>query len=195
MLIFFQTLLILSVFWRTGFSRSTAHSLVVPWRHFPADPHFRAAWLQHVQQLFKSLTKGAEYLLCLETVKNPKTLPCLHSFCLECLDELANVARTKLQTTINCLPFARLPFQFPTQIPSPIGLHCFISTNWQCSRSWKRHLSGSEMQHWWLSRTTQKHVTVLFARVQLFKARLSQSWIRGNFIVIYLPLKKDFSQD
>ena len=110
-MIFFQTLLILSVFWRTGFSRSTAHSLAVTWRHFPADPHFRAAWLQHVQQLFKSLTKGTEYLLCLETVKNPKTLPCLHSFCLECLDELANVARKQLQTTINCLPFARLPFQ------------------------------------------------------------------------------------
>ena len=73
--------------------------------------------------------EGCRIPLCLETVKNPKTLPCLHSFCLECLDELANVARTQLQTTINCLPFARLPFQFPTQIPSPIGLHCFISTN------------------------------------------------------------------
>ena len=186
MLIFFQTLLILSVFWRTGFSRSTAHSLAVPWRHFPADPHFRAAWLQHVQQLFKSLTKGAEYLLCLETVKNPKTLPCLHSFCLECLDELANVARRQLQTTINCLPFVRIPFQFPTQIPSPIGLHCFISTNWWMFSLLKKALFRLRNATL-VTRTTKKHVTVLFARVQLFKARLSQSGIRGiSLLYIYL---------
>ena len=48
------------------------------------------------------LKKEAECPLCLETVKNPKTLPCLHSFCLECLDELANFARRQLQTTIKC---------------------------------------------------------------------------------------------
>ena len=53
-----------------------------------------------VQQLFKRLKKEAECPLCLDTVKNPKTLPCLHSFCLECLDELANFARRRLQTTI-----------------------------------------------------------------------------------------------
>ena len=55
-----------------------------------------------VQQLFKILKKEAECPLCLETVKNPKTLPCLHSFCLECLDELANYARRQLQTSIKC---------------------------------------------------------------------------------------------
>ena len=56
-----------------------------------------------VEQLFKSLKKKAECPLCLETIKNPKTLPCLHSFCLECLDELASFARRQLQTTIKCL--------------------------------------------------------------------------------------------
>ena len=55
-----------------------------------------------VQKLFKSLKKEVECPLCLETVKNPKTLPCLHSFCLECLDELATFARRQLQTTIKC---------------------------------------------------------------------------------------------
>jgi len=30
-----------------------------------------------VQQLFKNLKKEAECPLCLETVKNPKTLPCV----------------------------------------------------------------------------------------------------------------------
>ena len=65
-----------------------------------------------VQQLFKSLKKEAECPLCLETVKNPKTLPCLHSFCLECLDKLANFARRQLQTTINC-PVCQASFSIP----------------------------------------------------------------------------------
>ena len=77
-----------------------------------------------IQQLFKFLKKEAECPLCLETMKNPKTLACLHSFCLECLDELANFARRQPQTTIKCpvcqssLPipetytFANLPSSF-----------------------------------------------------------------------------------
>ena len=63
-----------------------------------------------VQQLFKSLRKEAECPLCLETVKDPKTLPCLHSFCLVCLDKDANYARRQLQTAIKC-PFCQASFQ------------------------------------------------------------------------------------
>ena len=59
-------------------------------------------FIMDVQQLLESLKKEAECPLCLETVRNPKTLPCLHLFCLECLDGLANFARTQLQTTIKC---------------------------------------------------------------------------------------------
>ena len=65
-----------------------------------------------VQQLFKDLKKEAECPLCIETVKNPKTLPCLHSFCLECLDKLANFARRQLKTTIKC-PVCQTSFQIP----------------------------------------------------------------------------------
>ena len=65
-----------------------------------------------VQQLFKNLTKEAECPLCLETVKTPKTLPCLHSFCLVCLDKLAGFARRQLQTTIKC-PVCQTSFQIP----------------------------------------------------------------------------------
>ena len=63
-----------------------------------------------VQQLFKSLRKEAECPLCLETVKDPKTLPCLHSFCLVCLDKHANYARRQLQTAIKC-PVCQASFQ------------------------------------------------------------------------------------
>ena len=67
-----------------------------------------------VQQLFKSLRKKAECPLCLETVKDPKTLPCLHSFCLVCLDKDANYARRQLQTAIKC-PVCQASFQIPEE--------------------------------------------------------------------------------
>ena len=65
-----------------------------------------------VQQLFRNLQKEAECPLCLETVNNPKTLPCLHSFCLECLDKHAGFARRQLQATIKC-PVCQTSFQIP----------------------------------------------------------------------------------
>ena len=65
-----------------------------------------------VQQLFRNLQKEAECPLCLETVNNPKTLPCLHSFCLECLDKHAGFARRQLQATIKC-PVCQTPFEIP----------------------------------------------------------------------------------
>ena len=65
-----------------------------------------------MQQLFRNLQKEAECPLCLETVNNPKTLPCLHSFCLECLDKHANFARRQLQATIKC-PVCQTSFQIP----------------------------------------------------------------------------------
>ncbi len=65
-----------------------------------------------VQQLFSNLRKEAECPLCLETVNEPKTLPCLHSFCLQCLDKHAGYARRQLQTTIKC-PVCLTCFQIP----------------------------------------------------------------------------------
>ena len=40
---------------------------------------------------------------CLETLKDPKTLPCLHSFCLMCLDNLAADAKRRRQHEISCV--------------------------------------------------------------------------------------------
>ena len=65
-----------------------------------------------MQKLFRNLQKEAECPLCLETVNNPKTLPCLHSFCFECLDKHAGFARRQLQATIKC-PVCQTSFQIP----------------------------------------------------------------------------------
>ncbi|KAL9986009.1 hypothetical protein ACROYT_G000062, partial [Oculina patagonica] len=40
--------------------------------------------------------------LCSETLQDPKTLPCLHSFCLLCLDNLARIERRRHQDKISC---------------------------------------------------------------------------------------------
>ena len=65
-----------------------------------------------VHQLFSNLKKEAECPLCLDTVKEPKTLPCLHSFCLECLDKHAGYARRRRETMIKC-PVCLTDFNIP----------------------------------------------------------------------------------
>lgn len=67
-----------------------------------------------VQQLFKDLKKEAECPLCLETLNNPKTLPCLHSFCLLCLNNLARFARRSKKATIKC-PVCLSSFPIPEE--------------------------------------------------------------------------------
>ena len=67
-----------------------------------------------VRQLFRNLKKEAECPLCLDTLTEPKTLPCLHSFCLACLDQHANFARRQLKTSIKC-PVCLTSFQIPTR--------------------------------------------------------------------------------
>ena len=51
----------------------------------------------------KDLVVTTKCTICLETLKNPKTLSCLHSFCLTCLDELANNGRRQRQHEISCV--------------------------------------------------------------------------------------------
>ena len=74
--------------------------------------HDCSRFIMDVQQLFTVLKKEAECPLCLETVNNPKTLICIHSFCLECLNKHANFARRNLEATIKC-PVCQTSFQIP----------------------------------------------------------------------------------
>ena len=87
-------------------------------------------FIMDVQQLFRMLKKEAECPLCLDTVKNPKTLPCLHSFCLQCLDKLTNFARRQLQTSVKC-PVCQASFPIPdtntfANLPSSFHLNRLV---------------------------------------------------------------------
>ena len=73
-----------------------------------------------VQQLFRNLQKEAECPLCLETVNNPKTLPCLHSFCLE-------EGSCKRRSNVR---FVRHLFKSPKATRSRTCPHLIISTDW-----------------------------------------------------------------
>ena len=114
-------------------------------------------FIMDVQQLFKSIKKEAECPLCLDTVKNPKTLPCLHSFCQECLEEMANFARGQQQETINC-PVCQTSFPIPetdtfANLPSSFYLNRLVdvlaleddSIQAQKCDSWRREQPGNKL--------------------------------------------------
>ena len=56
----------------------------------------------------KGKSKALQCSICLETFKQPKTLPCLHSFCKICLFRMAPLGTT----TISC-PLCREKFPVP----------------------------------------------------------------------------------
>ena len=127
-----------------------------------------------VQQLFKNLKKEEECPLCLETVKNPKTLPCLHSFCLVCLDKLAGFARRQLQTTIKC-PVCQTSFQIPegdtfNNLPTSFHLNRLVDVF--ALMAVHRHRNAAVVM-----RTTPQHVTVSCART--FSAQLALTLINA----------------
>ena len=64
--------------------------------------------------MFNLLKKEAECSFCIHTVKKPKTLPCLHSFCLDCLNKFAASRRQQGQTTFDC-PVCLATFQLPNE--------------------------------------------------------------------------------
>ena len=60
--------------------------------------------------------------LCSKALNNPRTLPCLHSFCLKCLENLVYIDGTRLQGEVEC-PTCMSPFQvseeFIDDLPIP----------------------------------------------------------------------------
>ncbi|XP_044170499.1 E3 ubiquitin-protein ligase TRIM71-like [Acropora millepora] len=100
--------------------------------------------------------KEAECPLCANTLNNPRTLPCLHSFCLGCLDKQANLARRQRQQAIKC-PACQASLQIPktdtfAKLPSPAILSRLVNVlaledgtaqSQKCSRCDKNNLLTS----------------------------------------------------
>ena len=73
------------------------------------------------RQCWKDLEKSAKCPLCSETLEDPKTLPCLYSFCLACLDNLVEIEqrnRRKIERRhrdkISC-PICQTSVQIPDE--------------------------------------------------------------------------------
>ncbi|KAJ7382998.1 hypothetical protein OS493_031501 [Desmophyllum pertusum] len=60
--------------------------------------------------LADNLAKELECAVCLEQYKEPKVLPCLHSFCKTCLEGL--LPRRSIMCWVNC-PSCRLSVEIP----------------------------------------------------------------------------------
>ena len=64
-----------------------------------------------VRQCWEDFTK-TKCRLCSKALNNPRTLPCLHSFCLECLENLVYIDGTRLPEETSC-PTCMSSFQIP----------------------------------------------------------------------------------
>ena len=65
-----------------------------------------------MEKLSAKLRKEAECSLCIETIKNPKILPCHHGFCCECLNRLAAARRQQGVPSFEC-PECKAPYELP----------------------------------------------------------------------------------
>ena len=89
--------------------------------HFQSDPHsWRRSQLQtlrrftplimDIQTLLNNLNEEVSCSVCMNTFTDPKQLPCLHSFCLHCLN---GILRTSGRHDVICCPECRRESRVP----------------------------------------------------------------------------------
>ncbi|XP_078379056.1 uncharacterized protein LOC144662176 isoform X2 [Oculina patagonica] len=74
--------------------------------------------------LAEDLTKELECAVCLEQYKEPKVLPCLHSFCKKCLEGL--LTKQGLAWKINC-PSCRISVEIPQGQVDSLQVNFFLN--------------------------------------------------------------------
>ena len=80
-----------------------------------------------LREQLRKLKKEAECPLCLNTIREPKTLPCLHSLCLACLKKAGTCEERPRETAITC-PVCS------TSFPPVEGTYDHLPTSFHLSR-------------------------------------------------------------
>jgi tripartite motif-containing protein 2/3 len=79
---------------------------------------------QHSAVVVKEVDNLCECSICLKPFDDPRSLPCLHTYCLKCIEKWGN---TKPGSKITC-PFCRTNFNVPQEGLSGLPKNFFIGT-------------------------------------------------------------------
>src|SRR6218665_2281700 len=72
------------------------------------------------------LTDVTECCICLKTFTDPRMLPCIHTFCFQCLQEMVDKSDKKPGDTILC-PMCRKEFTIPSDGVQAIQKNVFLA--------------------------------------------------------------------
>src|SRR6218665_2761425 len=73
------------------------------------------------------LTEMTECCICLKTFTDPRMLPCIHTFCFQCLNELVKMSDKKPGDKMKC-PVCRTEFTFPNDGVQGIQKNFFMAS-------------------------------------------------------------------
>src|SRR6218665_141269 len=80
----------------------------------------------HESKAMTQLTEMTECCICLKTLTDPRTLPCIHMFCFHCLQMLVDKSDKKPGDKMQC-PVCRKEFTIPNDGVQGIQKNFFIA--------------------------------------------------------------------
>ena len=85
---------------------------------------------EHHQKASKTIAEVLECSICYEQMKKPKVLPCQHTFCLNCLTNIADITAKKVRCAI-CRSLHDLPSvcnEHEFELPNNLTLMAIIDS-------------------------------------------------------------------